>query len=160
MQQDICYVIGTWLICSLAVERITEIITAGDLFAELRAWLGTKANPMLPPPAEEHVEVILPAPADERNKAVQFLWKKVSKLFSCGFCMSTWVSAAVAFALPDTTNILIKIFALMFFANVIHVIYNLLQKGRVKTHDVLLTVKEIEYQSLADDIEDDDDGAV
>lgn len=156
MQQDICYVIGTWLVCSLAVERITEIITAGDLFAELRVWLGTKANPMLPPPVEEYVEVILPAPTDERNNVSQFLWKKVSKLFSCGFCMSTWVSAAAAFALPDTTNILIKMFALMFFANVIHVIYSLLQKGRVKTHDVLLTVKE----TPADDIEDDDDGAI
>lgn len=156
MQQDICYVIGTWLVCSLAVERITEIITAGDLFAELRVWLGTRANPMLPSPGEEHVEVILPAPTDERNKVTQFLWKKVSKLFSCGFCMSTWVSAVVVFALPDISNILIKIFALMFFANVIHVIYNLLQKGRVKTHDVLLTVKEL----LANDVEDNDDGAI
>lgn len=137
MSQDICSVIGIWLVCAMASERIAEIITTGEIFARLRSEIAKRANPIIPPQAEE-VQV---------EPKSTTLWVYLYKLVTCGLCMSFWSSLILTPAIPPVTqfmmlDIIIKPFALMLFANIVHSVFIIISRGRVATYDILLKVED------------------
>jgi hypothetical protein len=157
MPEDIRIAI-IWIVCALAIERITEIITEGDIFDDWRRFLGRRANPMLPPPPEDLdnnlQEVLGEAQPDDYGEPeleqtwTLWFWKKVNKLFACGFCMSTWVAFAFSWFLPgswdEMPGIIVKTFALMFMANMAHSIFQLVYRGRIHTYDHAIKIDKAE----------------
>jgi len=83
----------------LAVEAITEIIVASDLLVEFRGWFSRQENPVL------HF---------------------ISRLVTCGYCCSVWVSVALAWSVPLSLteywfiDVVIKTFAIHRMANWFH----------------------------------------
>jgi len=71
----------------------------------------------------------------------------IDKIISCGYCTSVWVAGFFGIWMPKfhVGNILIDwliiTFALHRLATWIHVAYELLKKGRVKTYDLEVLVK-------------------
>jgi len=63
-----------WLVLiTISVEAITEIIVSGDIFTELRGWFSRQKN---------------------------WLLNFISRLITCGYCCSVWVSALLAWYIP------------------------------------------------------------
>ena len=84
-----------WLLIIIAVEAITEILIDGVIFFKFREWIF--------------------------NSKITFL----TIIFSCGYCLSVWVSMGFVYFLPSITGILIpdliiKTFALHRLSNVYH----------------------------------------
>jgi hypothetical protein len=125
MQENL-QTLAYWLLCAAAAERITEIVTDGDIFAEWREFLGHLAFPIL-----------LEGQEDIRNEYISFLYRKVYKLFTCGFCFSFWASLFTSWFLPMNWHIL-QVFGVMFLANLTHSVFTLVSKGRVRTYDLLI----------------------
>lgn len=69
MTEHLLKIILTWVSVLIFVEAVVEILVASDLFIGMRAWL-SKINPGF-----------------------------LGKLFSCGYCLSVWVST-IAILLP------------------------------------------------------------
>ena len=76
--------LAIWFLAVVAVEAITEIIIASVFFAPLR----------------------------------EFVWNTrftlLHKLFACGYCMSVWIAAGVAWVIPWPTASLFGYFILLF----------------------------------------------
>jgi hypothetical protein len=91
-----------WFLAVVAVEAITEIIISSVFFAPIR----------------------------------EFIWNTrfliLHKLFACGYCMSVWVSAAVAFVVPWPTNSIFGYFLLLF---ALHRLSNLFHEFSVRWLD-------------------------
>ena len=93
---DFAHVLGVWCLVVIAVEAITEIIVASDLFFNIRDKLSTKFP------------------------------ESIGKLVNCGYCASVWISMGAAFIAPGTltkymvVDIIIKIFAIHRLSNVFH----------------------------------------
>jgi hypothetical protein len=89
-----------WLAMAIIVEAVTEIIVDGDIFFRLRNFLN-KINPGF-----------------------------LGKLFTCGYCMSVWISASIAWVLPGHIieyyflDLAFKIFLLHRISNVLHGLIN------------------------------------
>lgn len=85
-----------WLITIIAVEAVVEIFVQSEIFIKVRIFF-SKLNPSF-----------------------------LGKLFTCGYCMSVWVSATIAWTLPGTLteyqilDIIIKTFVLHRLSNVLH----------------------------------------
>lgn len=85
-----------WLLIIIAVEAIVEVIVSADITLRIRAFL-SKINPGF-----------------------------LGKLFSCGYCMSVWVAATIAWAAPGILteslilDIIIKTFVVHRLANILH----------------------------------------
>ena len=89
-----------WLLTVVAVEATVEIITSSALFEPFHMWLGHRT---------------------EKSRLAAF----VSGLTNCGYCMSVWVAASLAWALPEIApyviiDILIKTFAVHRLSNLWH----------------------------------------
>ena len=93
-----------WLLATIAVEAIVEIVIASELFSPLHFWLFKKS---------------------ENNRVIGF----VNKLMSCGYCFSVWVAAGVAWMLPGSpsgiavVDTILKIFVLHRLSNLIHELF-------------------------------------
>jgi len=83
----------------IAVEAITEIIVASDVFLELRGWFSRQENVVL------HF---------------------ISRLITCGYCCSVWVAGMIAWCVPLSLtgywymDIIIKWYAVHRMANWFH----------------------------------------
>lgn len=120
MWEPIYEAIGIYFLCTIAVERTTEVITEGEIFAPLRSALGRLA----------FRDEVSPHP----------IWKWVHKLVTCSYCMSHWVSFVFTFYLPGR-YFLINWLALVGLSNVFHAAFNLLYRGRVVAYDLTITMK-------------------
>ena len=91
----------TLLFIIIAVEAITEIIVASDLFTELRGWFSRKG---------------------QNDVFLNF----ISRLISCGYCCSVWVAGAIAWCIPLSLtgywymDVIIKLFTVHRLSNWYH----------------------------------------
>lgn len=128
------------ILLAIATEAVSEIITSASITEPLRDWWKRWTYKSDEPPVESYFQ--------------QFKIF-IDKLVSCGYCTSVWVAAFFAIWAPlfidyIVSNWLVCAFAIHRIANLVHVIYELIRKGRVKTHDLLLKVS----------IEDDENGII
>ena len=116
---------------SLAVEAITEIITTSDIMAPMRESIRKLAYTI---------------PPEENGTTKLFSW--VDRLISCGYCTSVWVSAFTSIWDPVEltgyrfVDALLMIFLIHRVANWLHVIYELIRKGRVSSVDLALKIED------------------
>lgn len=128
------------LLLSIATEAVTEIIVAASITDPIRKWWKELTyNPNYPP-------------KDTYTQRVKVF---IDKLLSCGYCSSVWVAGLAAIWAPIIIqyiipNWLIATFVIHRCANLLHVVYELIRKGRVKTQDLLIKVS----------IEENEDGIV
>jgi hypothetical protein len=131
-------IITKLLLLVIAVEATTEIITSSKLVSPLQnKWkLWTYPADRPPPGGIIHALMVF-----------------IDNLWSCGYCTSVWVSGFFALFAPKLfgniiVNWLVLIFVLHRLSNWLHVVYELLRRGRVNSLDVMLRVTE------------DDDGTI
>lgn len=121
-----------WLLCcaivAVVVEAVAEIITSSYLFEFVRTSIAKKALP------------------DDPSQARWYL-ALLNKLIGCGYCCSVWLAFAASWTLPGDwfgplpwDNLIFKMFLLHRLSNLYHSSFELLRRGRVKTHDVALTM--------------------
>jgi len=127
---EISIILLSIILLSLAVEAVTEIITSSEIAKPVHAMIYRLAftNP----------------PVDTMATRI---WSWAYKLITCGYCTSVWVSLLVCLLLSHTImheyiNIVILVFVIHRLSNWIHVIYELVRKGRVNTLDIALSVEE------------------
>lgn len=109
-----------FLVASLVVERLTEIITSSVLSDILiKSWLG-------------------PLMYRENPRPIHFIISFLNKITSCGYCCSVWISAFIAFFHEARyfETYFLNVFALHGFSNIIHVFYEIARRGRVRTYDI------------------------
>ena len=117
---------------SIAVEAATEILTSSELTNPLRKKWKKWTYPLDAPPEDTYIQ----------HFKVWF-----DKLISCGYCTSVWVAGFFGIFTPKLDlghwiiNWLIITFVLHRLATWIHVIYELVKKGRVKTYDFEVQLK-------------------
>lgn len=142
------YVIGLTtlvviFIISVVVEAVTEILVASELTDPFRKKWKEWAYPLEGPPPDTYLQKFK-------------VW--FDKLISCGYCTSVWVAAFFGIWSPKfdfghrLINWLVVVFLLHRMATWFHVAYELVKKGRVRTHD--LEVK------LLMQVSEDDDGSL
>ena len=87
-----------WLAAVIAVEAVTEIIVSSDM--PLILWF--------------------------RNVCAKYNPRFLGKLFSCGYCMSVWIAAMIAWSLPGqltgyvVLDVILKIFIIHRCSNIFH----------------------------------------
>lgn len=128
----------TWLLYTIAVERSAELIVDSKIFEPLRRMIKSWAYSVDKPPEDnlyQHFKVM------------------VDYLFHCGYCVSVWVSAFFAyFNIQNVSehwviNYMVTILALHGSSNLYHVLYELLRRGRIRTHDVnIKIIEEVEEE--------------
>lgn len=127
--------LALFVLLVIAVEAVTEVLVAAKITDGLRAYLFTRAFPPVP---EDHPEGE-PPPVGGRG------WRFFQALLQCGYCTSVWVAMPFAIAapslLPWCANWLVMVFALHRLSNWLHVAYEIIKKGRVKTYDLDVKVK-------------------
>ncbi len=136
MWQTIFEIVGSYLIAAIAVERITEVITAGEIFAPARSWAANKLIRSTPAENPGFIDVYGPY---------------LHKLLTCSYCFSHWVAMPISLMLPGDyfsmsvlNNIFIKWIALVGFSNTFHALLSLM----LKIGDVMLKATNF----LSDDI--------
>lgn len=118
-----CYVI---LLLSLATEAITEIITTAKITDPLRAYIFAWAFR-----------------DTTKSDVSRNIMAGVHGLISCGYCTSVWVAGAAAIVGPNivgvpVVNWILSAAIIHRISNWIHVVYELVRKGRVRSHDVVI----------------------
>ena len=157
-------VIGSWLICVIAAERLAELITTAKVFAPMRSFLASMA--MYPQQYKTKLRECASSNAiwGEFGAsayatyslliAVCKPFKFLSDLTSCGWCTSAWTSFVVAWFLPHehsfigqtvSTNIIIQALGVFGLANLYHAVFRIVHRGRVGALD--LTVRLVEQDS-------------
>lgn len=122
------------LLLVIASEAVAEIITSSELTDPWRgAWKKWTYNEDNPP----------------KDTYFQHFKVFVDKLVSCGYCTSVWTSGFFAIWAPAVFDIsiinwLVATFVIHRLSNWLHVLYELIRKGRVKTHDMLIKVEIID----------------
>ncbi len=135
------------LVFGIIVERITEIlvdstITETLIRGPLKNYL---FNADRPPTAG----------------CLYSLARFCDQLLSCGYCTSVWVGLGIASIAPINFNIAPVLNWLMVgillhgIANLYHVLYQLIRRGRVDTRDYNITVSEANLKFFADLIQND-----
>lgn len=130
-------------ILSVVVEAVTEILVASELTDPFRRRWKEWAYPVDSPPPDTYFQKFK-------------VW--FDKLISCGYCTSVWVAGFFGIWCPKfdfghwLINWLVVVFVLHRVATWVHVAYELIKKGRVKTYD-------LEVKVLMQDPEDDN-GAI
>lgn len=119
------------IILAIVVEAITEIVTSSTLVAPLQATWRTWTYPIDRPPSGK----------------IQAVMAFIDQLWNCGYCSSVWVSAVVALFAPSlVSNIFINwviiVFLLHRLSNWLHVLYELVRRGRVKSFDIQMRITE------------------
>jgi hypothetical protein len=130
-------------LAALVVESITEIITTSEVMSPFRNTIFKLAYPN--------------PPADVQNTNKHRLFKLVNnicvwiyKLISCGYCTSVWVSMPVGVSINCniTGNMYVDVFITVFsthrISNWIHVVYELVRKGRVNSHELFVKIENTE----------------
>lgn len=127
-------------VVSVVVEAVTEILVASELTDPLRRKWKEWTYPLGGPPPNTYLQKFK-------------VW--FDKLISCGYCTSVWVAGFFGIWSPKfdfgywLINWLVVVFFLHRIATWIHVVHELIKKGRVKTHD--LEVKVLIQDSEIDD---------
>ena len=106
----------TIMLMSIAAEAISEIITSSTLFVPLHKSIFKRAYPT--------------PPVDTTSTKV-YSW--IYGLITCGYCTSVWVSIFMVLLVgaPPLVGSLVTIFVIHRVSNWIHVVYELIRKGRV-----------------------------
>lgn len=138
-------VIFTWLILIVATERATELIVSSKIFEPLRSIIKRWAYNSDEPPSDTILQEF----------KVMFDY-----LVNCGYCVSVWMGALFGlFATRHFDSIFVSWFTSALFlhgmANLYHVIYELVKRGRVKTYDIILRAS-IDNQQNSLENEDED----
>ncbi len=114
------------ILVSVAVEAATEIITSSDITSPFRSYIKNLVF------------------GDEPTISYkQYFLSFVDKVLSCGYCASVWVSAFFAFMAPINVtfnvffNFILTTLVVHRLSNWVHVVYQIIKKGRVKTYDIL-----------------------
>lgn len=117
------------LACLVVVtEAVTEIVTSSRLTDGVRAWWKQLTYPADRPPPDTYLQ----------NLRIQ-----IDYLLSCGYCSSVWVSGVICLFAPQIipgtfANWFVSTMLVHRLSNWLHVVYELVRKGRVQTHDILL----------------------
>jgi len=131
------------LLLIIATEAITEIITSSTIVAPLQTQWRTWTYPIDKPP----------------TGIIQRIMSFVDQLWNCGYCASVWVSAVLALAAPaifdyPIINWIIMTFVLHRLANWLHVVYELIRRGRVNSLEVVLKISENENGTVGQSIDE------
>jgi len=134
----------TIIVLAMATEAVTEIMVDSEfpLFSDIREMVARIALPDTPR-------------NDLKHRSIVFF----HRLISCGYCFSVWVAAFFALfsfiIIPNPfINWVCHTFLIHRLSNMIHVSYELLRKGRVKTYDIALSLsKDSESDSESDLVE-------
>jgi hypothetical protein len=136
-----------WLFLIIVVEAISEIIVAAKITDWFRAFLLHRAAPNL----DEYPELV------GKELPYQSLFVFLHSLFTCGYCTSVWIAGAIAVFAPwvyrfnqpdDSLFVKLVVWIVNWFlatmilhrlSNWFHVLYSLIQRGRVKTYDIAVT---------------------
>ena len=110
----------------IATERITELLVESKIFEPLRMLVKRWAYDLDAPPSDsvyQHFKVML------------------SYLTTCGYCVSVWVAFATALLAPSLfdysiVNWFIMSMVIHGLANLYHVLYELMRRGRVRSIDI------------------------
>ena len=125
-----------WVFLVAATEAATEILVAAKITDGLRAFIFRLAFPAIPDNYPSHKD-------PPRSYAVA---RFVNDLLKCGYCTSVWVAMFFASFAPTVfdnvlVNWLVNFIAIHRLSNWFHVVYSLVSKGRIKTHDLDVTVR-------------------
>lgn len=127
---SLCEFVTALVILVVSVEAITEILVSSVLLdiIGLRPWIS---------------KIVLPDDGDFSN--VRWYHHALHKLLTCGYCASVWVAFCAAWAMPGDyfgllpwNNIIIKTFVIHRFANWLHMVYELIRRGRVHTTESVM----------------------
>lgn len=122
------------LLLSLAVEAITEIITSSELMNPLRQRIRRLAYT---------------SPPTDNTNTRAYAW--LDKLISCGYCTSVWVALIVciwfdyAIVRDKYISVVIMAFAIHRISNWIHVLYEIVRKGRISSMELALSLEDNSY---------------
>lgn len=128
------------IIIAIATEAISEIITSSYLTDSLRRRWKEFTYPEDQPP---------------KDNTIQYIKVFIDTLISCGYCVSVWVSAILSLSViftSDRLNLInipfldwvICTFVTHRVSNWVHVIYELVRRGRVQTHDIAVRMNDVE----------------
>jgi hypothetical protein len=123
-------------ILAIVTERVTEIIVDSKLFDPIRQ--GIKKRVYTDPPQPDSFL--------QRAKIM------LDYLINCGYCVSVWIGGLISaimigygrpefivrFFLFDFLNWIMYAVLLHGMANLYHVLYELMKRGRVHTYDIML----------------------
>lgn len=124
------------ILLSIVVEAVTEILTSSEITDPIRLKWKLWAYPDDKPPPDTTFQAFK-------------IW--VDKLISCGYCTSVWVAGFFAVFIPQLYEFqyysgLLNWIGLTFLShrisNWIHVVYELIRKGRVKTVDLVVKMED------------------
>ena len=145
--ENIIVIIVQYLLLGLASEALAELIVDSEFSAKFRKPWKKWAYPVDRPPS---------------NSIFQRFKVFVDELWSCGYCTSVWTSGFLALFVsldgPRTLtgipiiNWVVATLVIHRLANWIHITFQLVKQGRVRTYDLLLK------SSVAEDLEPDDGG--
>ena len=120
-----------WLfVCVIVTEAVTEIVVDSKLFLPFHSFVGRKAYPADAPPPT----------------GVRKLWVFLGALTSCGYCFSVWVAGVISLLMPGCLSVFVWFAYTMLIhrlSNFIHIILQLIKRGRVKSYDLNLTLSEM-----------------
>lgn len=137
-----------WIMLIIATERATELIVESKIFEPIRLRVKRWVYHNDAPPPDtffQHLKVML------------------DYLLHCGYCVSVWMGGLFAlfterYFEPVYLNWFISALFLHGMSNIYHVVYELIRKGRIKTHDVMLKV--IADEASSDSANDEESDAV
>lgn len=135
------------LLLALAVEAVTEIVTSSKLTEPIRELWKSWTYPIDAPPDDSHWQAAK-------------VW--VDYLLTCGYCSSVWIAGLFAIWAPKigfgwfVVDWLCMTFFIHRIANWIHVAYELLRKGRVRTYDIeLKVIEEVKDGSVGEGVSEE-----
>ena len=122
------------VLLTITVEAITEILTSSTLINPLQTRWRIWVYPLDGPPP---------------NNILHNLGVFIDRLWNCGYCASVWVAGFFAIFAPiifqdKLVNWVIMTFTLHRLANWLHVVYELVRRGRVNSLDIMLKITENE----------------
>lgn len=118
----------TWFVLTVCSERLAELIVSSKIFEPIRLSVKRWAYPLDTMPNDDYYT----------NFKIS-----IDYLLTCGYCVSVWTSYAMAFIAPSIyENMIINWCVSGLFihgmANLYHVLYELLRRGRIHTYDLLI----------------------
>lgn len=113
-----------FIILSISTEALTELIVSSKLLEPIRHYIKKMTYPQSAPPADDTLQ----------NIKVTFDY-----LINCGYCVSVWVAAITSLYVSQSIYDWIIITLLIHrISNWLHVIYELVKRGRVHTVDMTM----------------------
>jgi len=142
---------------AIATEAFTEIATSSDLIAP---WKKKWKLWTYPPNVEPSKDIVF---SDKLKRFIDALW-------SCGYCFSVWVAGAFAFLgmYPSDISIwwcipwwVVNWMMIHRLSNWVHILFELIKRGRVRTYDLILRIDEVRVAQAGDElvVGDEDESA-